>query len=105
MAQLDIEVGGRLYEVACRDGEEERLQMLARLVDARMADVNRSIGQGSEARSLLLTALLLADELDEGRGTAATGRLEEAQRIAAMDRCAERLEELATRLEMPGEAS
>jgi cell division protein ZapA len=101
MAQVTIEISGRPYELACRDGEEERLQLLGRLVDAKAADVARAIGKASEARELLLTALLLADELDEARGTAARARIEEAQRVAAMDRCAEKLESLAQRLEKP----
>lgn len=101
MAQVEIEISGRRYELACRDGEEERLQLLGRLVDAKAADVARAIGKASEARELLLTALLLADELDEARGTAARARIEEAQRVAAMDRCAEKLESLAQRLEKP----
>jgi cell division protein ZapA len=99
MAQVTIEVGGRAYELACRDGEEERLKLLGRLVDAKAADVSRAIGKASEARELLLTALLLADELDETRGATAKARIEEGQRVAAMERMAERLESLSARLE------
>lgn len=101
MAQVNVEIGGRSYELSCRDGEEERLRLLGRLVDAKVADVTRAIGKASEARELLLTALLLADELDEARGAAARQRIEDAQRIAAMDRYAEKLESLAARLEKP----
>lgn len=105
MAQVKLDVGGRQYEVACRDGEEERLRMLARLVDNRASDVVRAIGRGNEARELLMTALLLADELDEARGTAASARIEATQRVASMERCAERLETLAARLEKPGQSA
>jgi cell division protein ZapA len=98
MAQLELEVGGRRYEMACRDGEEDRLRMLARLVDGRHADVARSIGRGNEGRELLMTALLLADELDESRSAASAQRMDEARRATAMERCAERLEALAERL-------
>ena len=83
MAQVKLEVGGRQYDVMCRDGEEERLRMLARLVDNRASDVIRSIGRGNEPRELLLTALLLADELDEARTSAASARTEEVQRLTA----------------------
>ena len=31
MASVDIEVAGRRYNVACRDGEEEHLQSVAAL--------------------------------------------------------------------------
>ncbi|WBO23623.1 cell division protein ZapA [Sphingomonas abietis] len=103
MAQVEIEIGGRRHELTCRDGEEDRLRLLGRLVDAKIGDVSRAIGKASEARELLLTALLLADELDEARNAAAKGRIEEAQRITAMERCAEKLESIAMRLEKPGE--
>jgi cell division protein ZapA len=102
MAHVTIEVGGRSYELACRDGEEDRLRLLGRLVDAKAADVSRAIGKASEPRELLLTALLLADELDETRGATANARIEDGQRVAAMERMAERLESLAGRLENPG---
>ncbi len=105
MAQVELDVGGRRYEVACRDGEEERLRMLARMVDNRATDVVRSIGRGNEARELLLTALLLADELDEARGAAAGTRQEETQIVTFVERCAERLETLAARLEKPGRSA
>jgi cell division protein ZapA len=105
MAQVKLDVGGRQYEVVCRDGEEDRLRMLARLVDSRTSDVVRAIGRGHEARQLLMTALLLADELDEARGSAASQRIEAAQRVASMERCAERLETLAARLEKPGQSA
>jgi cell division protein ZapA len=101
MAQVRLEIGGRQYDVSCRDGEEERLRLLGRLVDARATDVVRSTGRGNEARELLMTALLLADELDDARTTQANARLEDESRIAAIERCAEQLEALAARLEIP----
>jgi cell division protein ZapA len=101
MAQIHVEIGGRSYEVACKDGEEDRLRMLGRLVDARAADAIRAVGRGNEARELLLTALLLADELDEARSAQAAARLEDEGRLAAIERCAEKLEALAAGLERP----
>ena len=68
MAEVSLTIGGRAYRLACRDGEEERLRLLGRLVDARATDAIRAVGRGNEPRELLLTALLLADELDEMRG-------------------------------------
>ena len=99
MAQVQIEVGGRRYQVACRDGGEERLLQIGRLVDARAADVSRAIGKGDEARELLMTALLLADELEEAQATAAALHTAEAARVAAVAACAERIDALAIELE------
>lgn len=99
MAQVQIEVGGRSYQVGCRDGEETRLKDLGRLVDGKAADVIRAIGTGDEARQLLMTALLLADELDEARSLVAELAAEEGTRAAAIARCAERIDALAATLE------
>jgi len=105
MAQVQIEVGGRSYQVSCRDGGEARLQELGGLVDARAADVIRSIGKGDEGRSLLMTALLLADELDEARSVVAELHAQEVDRVAALARCAERIDALAAKLENGGQSA
>ncbi|HYZ48994.1 MAG TPA: cell division protein ZapA [Sphingomonas sp.] len=67
MAEVSIEVGGRRYDVTCRDGEEHQLRHLARLVDEKAAQARAAVGAASEARLLLLAALLLADELADLR--------------------------------------
>ena len=41
MANIDIEVAGRRYNVACRDGEEEHLRSVAAEVDRRAQDATR----------------------------------------------------------------
>jgi len=105
MAQVQIEVGGRHYQVGCRDGEEARLQELGRLVDARASDVIRAIGTGDEGRQLLMTALLLADELDEARSVVTELHAEEGARTAAITRCAERIDAVAAKLENDGQSA
>ena len=105
MADVHVEVGGRAYSLACRAGEEDRLRLLARLVDSRVTEARRAVGRGQEARELLLAALLLADELDDQRSQQANARLESESRIAALDRCAARLEALVAALEKPDAAS
>jgi len=96
---VDISIGGRRYQVACRDGEEARLETLGRLVDARATDVIRAIGKGEQGRELLMVALLLADELDEARGIVTELHAQEVGRTAAIARCAERIDALAAKLE------
>lgn len=63
MAQINVTVNGQSYAVACDDGEEGHLAELARLVDARVADVRRDVKSASEPHLLLMAGLLLADEL------------------------------------------
>lgn len=100
MAQVDIQIGGRQYELACRDGEEEHLRSIARMLDRKAADVSQSMGGLNEARHLLLAALLLADELNDVHARARPNTPEPDPALAtAVERLAERLESLAERLE------
>jgi len=97
MAQVTLTVGGRRYDLACRDGEEARLRMLAGMVDAKAADADRAVGDANQARQLLLAALLLADELSDIRS--ATPDETEARLTQSLVSLAERVESLAERLE------
>jgi cell division protein ZapA len=98
MAEVTIEIAGRRYPLACRDGEEAHLKAIGRMVDAKAIEAGRAMGGLSEARQLLLAALLLADELGDMR---AAPRGDEG--IADMvEHLAERMESLAGRLEKRG---
>jgi cell division protein ZapA len=98
MAQVDLLIAGRSYQIACREGEEENLKAAARLVDAKSREALSGLGTLSESRQLLFAALLLADQLVEGRVEAAPAPADPAvgQRVAAI---ADRLEALADSLE------
>ena len=102
MARLiDLSIVGRVYPVACREGEEEALQAAARLVDAKCREALAGLGTLSESRQFMFAALLLADQLIEKAPGAAppppyepdTGLIERAEALA------ESLETLAARLE------
>jgi cell division protein ZapA len=106
MAEVEVSVGGRRYKLSCRDGEEDQLRALARVVDQKAADISKALGEMTEARTLLLSALLIADELNDVRGAAAVVRNESPADVApdpayavAIERIAERVERLAVRLE------
>jgi len=63
MAEVAITVNGRSYRLQCGDGEEARLRELAAYVKSRMDGLKRELGNVDEARLLLMTALLIADDL------------------------------------------
>jgi cell division protein ZapA len=70
MASIDIEIAGRRYNVACREGEEEHLRSLAAEVDRRAQDATGAVGSLTETRQLLFAALLIADDIKEIRAGA-----------------------------------
>jgi cell division protein ZapA len=62
MPELILEIGGRMFEVACEPGQEASLERAGRLLDTeavRIADAGRS----TEKRMLLLAGLMLADTM------------------------------------------
>jgi len=73
MGQLTIDIGGYSYKLACRDGEEARLEKLARYLNAKVEELTAALGQVSESRMLLMAALMLADELFEAREAGSVG--------------------------------
>jgi cell division protein ZapA len=104
MAQIDIEIAGRRYTVACRDGEEGHLRSVAAIVDGKAHDAAEALGSLSETRQLLFAALLLADEIKEHRSgqTPAPASEPDPAVAQALERLAGRVESLAQRLEDEG---
>jgi cell division protein ZapA len=96
MANIDVEVAGRRYSVACRDGEEEHLRGLAATVDRRAQDAATALGGLTESRQLLFAALLIADDLKEVR---AGNNLPEPVAPPPDPAVADALERLAARME------
>ena len=106
MSEVSVTINGRDYLVACEDGQEEQLEKLAAFVDKKMVELVASVGQIGDARLLVMTTLLIADELSEAyqqleAGAAANGASQGAEEsmAAALESCAQRIENIAARLE------
>jgi cell division protein ZapA len=108
MAMVALQVGGRRYELLCRDGEEAHIERLAAQVDERMGSAGRALGSTNEARQLLMAALTLADDLLESRAAppppapapAVADDADPTEGLAeALDQLAARVEKLAETLE------
>ncbi len=101
MASVDIEIAGRRYTVACRDGEEPHLREVGAIVDKKAQDAAAALGSLSEAKQLLFASLLLADELKDKRQASSNFAPSEPDPafVKALERLAARVESLADRLE------
>lgn len=73
MPEIDIEIGGRVFQVACQDGEQHFLQSAAQLLDNEAQSLADALGRVPETRMLLMAGLMLADK---------TAGLEEELRLA-----------------------
>ena len=102
MAQVTISLGGRAMPVACREGEEARVQLLGRMLEQRWAAASRAAGGAGTERAMFFLALMLADDLDETENRPVAGA---AVSETAIVRIAERLERLADTLEQTAPAS
>ncbi|RCK50375.1 hypothetical protein TH25_12370 [Thalassospira profundimaris] len=109
MAQVSVRINGRSYDVACEDGQEERLGQLAAYVDERVGEIAHMVGQIGEQRLLVMTSLLIADELSDMHDKLASasrvslpegavGPDEADQMAQSMENLAGRIEAIAQRL-------
>ncbi len=62
MPEVEIEIGGRRFEVACQPGEEDYLISAATALDKEASSIGDQLGRLSEARMLLMAGLMLADQ-------------------------------------------
>jgi cell division protein ZapA len=65
MAQVIVQVNDRPYTMQCPDGEEDSLRDLARLLDAEVQRIKRSVGSVGDIRILVMSGLMVADRLSE----------------------------------------
>lgn len=113
MAQVNVTINGRVYRMACDDGQEEHLSRLALDLDTRIARLRESFGEIGDTRLTVMAALMISDELVEAKRSikaceqeidglqetrAAIGdRIEANERAfaAGIEEAAERIEQLA----------
>ncbi|WP_417727416.1 cell division protein ZapA [Roseovarius sp.] len=62
MPEVQIEIGGRKFEVACQAGEEHYLHAAAKMLDEEASVLAAQIGRIPEPRMLLMAGLMLADK-------------------------------------------
>lgn len=67
MGHASVTLNGRVYNLSCGEGEEARLQDLAAVVRAKLDGLVAEYGKAGDERLLLMSALLIADELLDAR--------------------------------------
>ena len=73
MAEVNISINGRQFGIACDDGQEQRVMDLANFVDGRLKDIASAGAGTNESHLLVLTSIVMADELFDARDAAANG--------------------------------
>lgn len=96
MPEVSVQIANRNFELACGDGEEERVQELAAYVDEKVADLRRQLPGTPEVKLLVFAALILADESREARGIAKAAESARASATDSAETLATALEDLIT---------
>jgi cell division protein ZapA len=96
MPQVAVRIANRTYDLACGEGEEQRVLDLASYVEEKMSILQKQIPGAPEIKLLVLTALLLAEESREARSVAAQARSASETAVDKAETLASTLEELIT---------
>ncbi|HQF29992.1 MAG TPA: cell division protein ZapA [Hyphomicrobiales bacterium] len=120
MAQVNVTINGRVYRMACNDGEEDHLTGLADKFNGYIDELRGSFGEIGDMRLTVMAGITVTDELSElqrrMRGLeaevaslresrdAVLERFETTETSIAetIERTAERIEELSSRLNRTG---
>ena len=119
MAAVIVNIAGRTYRLSCDDGEEPRLEQLARYVEGKIYAMRDSFKEVGEPRLVVMAALAIADEAEDARNKVETTTRElltlkseldaareaiaamEAKVTSAVEDAAQRLENLGSDLQKP----
>lgn len=67
MSEVTLKINNRGYSLACDEGQEGRINELGHFVDSRLQDIAAAGAATNESHLLVLTSLVLADEIYELR--------------------------------------
>lgn len=109
MASVVLTIAGRTYRMSCEEGEEQRIEQLARYVEGKIMSMREGFGEIGEQRIVVMAALAIADEATDARGRALSmetdvaalrAELDAARKVnaALAERVAEALDDAARRL-------
>ena len=97
MPQVSINIANRTYELACGEGEQERVHELGAYVDSKIDELRKQMPPGTaEVKLLVFAALMLADESREARSLAKQAENARASATDNAETLASALEELIT---------
>ncbi len=88
---VNVRIFNQVYAIRASDGDVERTQQLAAMVDERMREIAKSALTSDSLRLAILAALHIADELDK-----ANSRYEDLDQalLAGSSECAAMLDQM-----------
>lgn len=108
MAEVSLLINGKSYSLACDDGQEQRILDLGQFIDEKA----KALGAGgmTDNHRLMLTSLMIADELFETKDLLSVEKNNASQQVAApanedgvsaeeTEALAEAINQMATRID------
>ena len=88
MTQVTVTIAGRVYRMACDEGQEAHLEALAVSLDRKIAEMRAAFGEIGDHRLTVMAAIAFADGESEGerRVAALEAELENARNELAHER-------------------
>ena len=109
MAEVNLNIGGKNFTLQCEEGQQKRVLEVGEYVDGRLRDIAGAGAASNQSHLLVLTALMLADEIFDLRDNATAlnrqlkgaqaNQNDETQVAGAIDELAERIDRIASRLQ------
>jgi cell division protein ZapA len=65
MAQVNLTVNGRVYRMACDDGEETHVETLGTRFDGAITELRNALGEIGDQRLMVMAGILMTDRLDD----------------------------------------
>lgn len=65
MAQVNLTVNGRVYRMACEDGEEEHVTKLGERFDEAIKELRGVLGEIGDQRLMVMAGILMTDRLGD----------------------------------------
>lgn len=65
MAQVTVTIAGKIFRIACDDGQEPHLESLAQELDGRIGDMRKAFGEIGDNRLTVMAAISFLDERED----------------------------------------
>ncbi len=98
MAEVNVEINGRKYRMACEDGQEPHLQALADRFNKSIEGLKGSFGEVGDNRLTVMAGIAVLDELQEAEKRVALLQQDVADLTRAGEALAAETEEMEQKL-------
>ena len=102
MATVNITIRNTNYQIACEDGQEADLKLLAKGLEAKVSKIASGASKASDILIVIMAALLAEDEISDYKKVEKqnnTAESSEALLIDTMDAISEYVENLAVKID------